>query len=119
MTASETYQRIWQTVAAIPVGQVATYGQIAMLAGFPHQARLVGYALRHATDIVPWHRVINARGRLSFPEHSRHYAEQRQRLINEGVLFDNGAVDLARFRWQPGDPTETAKETVDRLLWLP
>jgi methylated-DNA-protein-cysteine methyltransferase-like protein len=81
---------------------VATYGEIARLAGIEGQARLVGYAL-HALppqNAVPWHRVINARGGISLPGDSHAYLLQRTLLEQEGVEFDaQGAVDLSRFGW--------------------
>ena len=94
---------IWSVVRKIPRGRVATYGQVAELAGIAGHARQVGYALyalREGTT-VPWHRVINARGRLSLgkviPEGD---VEQRIRLEIEGVEFDaDGKIDLGRFRW--------------------
>jgi methylated-DNA-protein-cysteine methyltransferase-like protein len=100
---STTYSRIYRTVRRIPRGRVATYGQIARLAGFPRHARLVGYALhalRGADDIsVPWHRVINARGEISLGVFSGADL-QRDLLKAEGVVFDrHHRVDLARFGW--------------------
>ena len=65
--ASETYQRIYAVVRQVPAGRVATYGQVATMAGLAGHARQVGYAL-HSLDVdetVPWHRVINARGEVS------------------------------------------------------
>lgn len=103
---SERYRRIWAAVAAVPRGRVATYGQIAQLAGFPRQARQVGYAL-HALPrghALPWHRVINAHGRISFPPRSAPCREQRRRLEAEGVVFLRGSVDLKRFGWRPSNP---------------
>jgi len=96
----------------IPFGSVATYGQIADLAGLGPGARFVGWALRHSgPDVdIPWHRVINARGTISFPVGSEPYAEQRGRLEEEGVAFLNGRIDLRRYRWQP---------SLDELLWGP
>jgi methylated-DNA-protein-cysteine methyltransferase-like protein len=92
-------------VRRIPLGRVATYGQIAILAGFPRQPRLVGYAL-HALPrgtSVPWHRVINAQGRISAragePAGS---LTQRLLLEAEGVAFDaRGRISLERFGWRP------------------
>lgn len=92
-------ERIWQVVAAIPAGRVATYGGIAALAGVPRGARYVGSVLRDlpAGSRLPWHRVLNAGGRLSVdPVTAR---EQRERLESEGVAFVAGRVDLGRYGW--------------------
>jgi methylated-DNA-protein-cysteine methyltransferase related protein len=101
-----THNRIHAVVRRIPVGLVSTYGDVAVLAGLPGHARLVGYALHalpeHTT--VPWHRVIDARGRLSVGR-AIPGAElvQRQLLEAEGVEFTPGGfVPLDRFRWVPG-----------------
>ncbi len=101
---SETYSRIYRTVRRVPRGRVATYGQIARLAGFPRQARLVGYALhalRGADDVkVPWHRVINARGMISLGEFSGADL-QRTLLESEGVRFDRRHhINLETFGWK-------------------
>jgi methylated-DNA-protein-cysteine methyltransferase-like protein len=102
--AASSYARIYTVVASIPAGRVASYGQIAELAGLPRQARQVGYALSAlpAGHALPWHRVINARGEISVRSRAAAAAEQRARLEAEGVAFDaNGRVDLARYRWRP------------------
>lgn len=96
-------ERIWQVVAAIPPGRVATYGDVARLAGLPRGARRVGVALHRlpAATRLPWHRVLNARGRLSLPPDSTAGRRQRRRLEQEGLAFDGqGRVDLARYRWR-------------------
>lgn len=110
--SDDTYRKIWGAVATVPFGRVATYGQIAVLAGFPRHARLVGYALHHTPDDVdiPWHRIINAQGRISFPKDSEPYKRQLDRLAEEGVEFIRGRVDLSRHGWQP---------TLDEWLWKP
>ena len=98
------YARIYSVVRRIPRGRVATYGQIARLAGRPGQARQVGYALHAmATDRpVPWHRVINARGEVSRRSHPGSDEAQRRFLECEGVRFDaRGRVDLARYLSRP------------------
>ena len=94
-------ERIWQVVASIPYGRVASYGQVAELAGLPASARRVGRCLASLpTDSrLPWHRVINAAGRVSLRGSARE--SQRQRLRDEGVTFTNGRVDLDRYRWIP------------------
>jgi len=99
-----TYERIWDVVRRIPRGRVATYGQIARLAGLAGHARQVGYAL-HALpgrSRVPWHRVINARGRISLGDGGDLGEFQRRLLETEGIEFDRtGRVDLARWVWRP------------------
>lgn len=97
------YERIWDVVAQIPHGRVATYGQIARLAGLGRRARLVGYALHHSPieRELAWHRVINADGKISFPKHSNRYHRQQVELEAEGIVFTNGRVDLDIYRWRP------------------
>ena len=100
--SSSSYEAIWRTVERIPKGNVATYGQVARVSRKPNQARLVGYALHnlpHGID-VPWQRVINASGRISFSENSAAYNCQRELLESEGVVFLKGRVDLKKFGWK-------------------
>lgn len=105
------YRRIYATIDDIPAGNVASYGQIAELAGIPRGARQVGYALRHSgLSSLPWHRVLQASGKSAFAPDSDAYREQQQRLATEGVTMSNGKVDMARYRWQPD---------LDELLWKP
>ena len=101
--SNSKHAAILAVVARIPRGRLASYGQIAALAGLPRQARLVGYALHQAGDAVklPWHRVVNASGGLSFPADSEVYAKQRQRLEAEGIVFIGGRADWSRYRWTP------------------
>jgi methylated-DNA-protein-cysteine methyltransferase-like protein len=99
-----SYQRIYDVVRRIPSGRVATYGQVAQLARLGGHARQVGYALHAigAEDGVPWHRVINAQGRVSPRREPGGDHIQRQLLEREGVHFDPaGRVDLERYRWNP------------------
>ena len=99
-----TYERIWSVVRRIPPGRVATYGQVARAAGFADQPRLAGYAL-HALppgSPVPWHRVVNARGRISLPLLDGEYALQRAMLEAEGIEFAGERIDLARQGWKTG-----------------
>ena len=92
-------------VSRIPRGRVATYGQVARLAGTPGHARLVGYALAALREgsTVPWHRVVNARGEVSErSDGSPMGVVQRARLRREGVRFDEQArISLKRFQWRP------------------
>lgn len=97
------YEKIWQTISRIPSGRVATYGQIARLAGLGKRARMVGYALHQTPSHydIPWHRVINAQGRISFPPDSEQYRRQRDKLIAENIPFIGERIDLERYRWRP------------------
>lgn len=100
--AASTYQRIYRAVRKIPRGRVATYGDIAGLAGYPGRARQVGYALHAlpAGSSVPWHRIINASGRISLPPEGGGL-DQRFRLMEEGVRVDpGGKVSLAEFHYR-------------------
>jgi len=97
-----SWDRVRRVVARIPRGRVATYGQVARMCATG--ARQVGYAL-HALpgDVVPWHRVINARVGISLPPGSASAVTQRMRLEREGIHFDaRGRVDLERFGWRKG-----------------
>jgi methylated-DNA-protein-cysteine methyltransferase-like protein len=102
--ASDRYERIYATVRRVPKGRVATYGQIATLAGLPGCARQVGYALYalDETNRVPWQRVINARGQVSSRSEPGMEPIQQQLLEREGVRFDaSGRISLQRYQWQP------------------
>jgi len=100
-----SYRRIYEIVARIPRGRVATYGQVARLAGLPGRARLVGYALAAVPDgsRLPWHRVVNARGQISLRADGGPWDRiQRLRLERERVRFDGRrTIALAVFRWRP------------------
>lgn len=101
MADNPAYEMIWQVVGAIPPGFVATYGQVAELAGLPRGARMVGRCLGNLPEgsRLPWHRVINSAGRISLPPDSDGYKEQVRRLQEEGVAVFNGRVRLRQFRW--------------------
>lgn len=107
------FAAVWQVVAQIPFGKVASYGQIAAILGHPRAARTVGWALHslpEGTD-VPWHRVINAKGRISMDCGTHSPELQRFLLLREGVVFDdNGYVNLHLFQWRPDieDPFSVA-----------
>lgn len=99
-----TYQRIYQVVRRIPRGRVATYGQVAAMAGLRGHARQVGYALHAlpAAQRIPWQRVVNARGEISLRADSDNDRLQRMLLEEEGVRFGRcGRIDLERYRWKP------------------
>ena len=100
MRIEKKYARIYNEVAKIPEGTVATYGQIAERVGCG--PREVGRALSELSPDIPcpWHRVINARGMVSIRSgnHLAHH-NQEARLEAEGVVFVNGRVDLEVYRW--------------------
>ena len=103
MASRTPEERIYRAVMRIPRGRVATYGQIARVAGMPRHHRQVGRALRSLLDddLVPWDRVVDASGRIAVRS-PRGDAERRQRdlLEDEGVELDaRGRVPLARFQW--------------------
>jgi methylated-DNA-protein-cysteine methyltransferase-like protein len=101
---SSSYQRIYAVVRRIPEGRVATYGQVASLAGLAGHARQVGYALHALPDgtAIPWHRVVNAKGGISLRSMPGGELVQRGLLEREGIPLDpRGRVPLARVRWQP------------------
>lgn len=96
------YSVIYRLVKKIPRGRVATYGQLAELAGWGRRARHVGYAMHNAPDGVPWHRVINAKGEVSPRSSSDHHELQRLLLEDEGIEFNPyGRVDLKQYLWNP------------------
>ena len=103
MTANEFFKNVITTIKKIPKGQVATYGQVAKLSGKEHGARGVAWILHSSSrkHKLPWHRVINAQGAISFPKGATHHSLQKRRLIKEGVEFtESGKIRLADYQWQ-------------------
>lgn len=99
----QLYAMVYEVVLEVPIGKVATYGQIAKLLGLPNHARHVGFALSAlgSDSLVPWHRVVNAKGK-THPRHAGKPSFQRQLLESEGVIFsDRGHIDLKVFQWCP------------------
>ena len=109
-TDAQFTRGVWQVVLDIPHGRVLTYGEVARLAGQSRGARKVAGAMRRAPNAMdlPWHRVINAQGKISFPDDSSAFKQQKHMLQNEGVVFLNGCVDLDHFGYQGA---------VDQLIW--
>jgi len=101
---------VWQVVQGIPRGHVLTYGEVARLAGMSRAARRVAQAMRRAPRGVklPWHRVVNAQGKISFPEDSPGFQQQKEMLEKEGVVFLNGKINLEKFGY---------KGALDHILW--
>lgn len=104
--------RIRATVCDIPEGRVASYGQVAEIAGVPRGARQVGYALKHLPkgSAVPWYRVVTSSGKLAFERGSHSYRRQVRALMEENVPVIGGRVSMPQYRWQPD---------LDELLWKP
>ncbi|WMS86509.1 MGMT family protein [Pleionea litopenaei] len=95
-------QKIISVVKLIPKGSVASYGQVADLAGLPRRARLVGKVLREADDSsLPWHRVLRANGTIAFEAQSEQGQHQTARLNQEGIVVVSNKVDLKKYQWQP------------------
>ncbi|HJP50339.1 MAG TPA: methylated-DNA--[protein]-cysteine S-methyltransferase [Pseudomonadales bacterium] len=90
--------QVWQIVNAIPQGSVATYGQVARLAGAPQHSRLVGRIISQLprSTRLPWHRVINSQGKISNPNPKR----QQDRLEQEGIVVLRGRISLKQYQWQ-------------------
>ncbi|WP_309143299.1 MGMT family protein [Microbulbifer okhotskensis] len=101
MKEQSALDRICRVLAAIPEGRVVTYGDLAEMAGYPRAARLAGQTLRKLPrgTKLPWHRVINAQGRISLPEPGA--SRQRKRLEHEGITLLKGRVDMSKYRWRP------------------
>ena len=89
-------EAVYLALMSIPAGKVITYGQLASLAGLPGAARLAGTILCGLPEHteLPWHRVINAQGKISLPEDSHAHAEQKKRLEAEGIMFTNNKINL-------------------------
>ena len=101
---------VWQVVQGIPRGHVLTYGEVARLAGMSRAARRVSQAMRRAPRgmTLPWHRVVNVQGKISFPEDSPGFQRQKDLLEEEGVVFLNGKINLDKFGY---------KGALDHILW--
>ena len=101
---NELHRQILEVIVLIPYGKVASYGQIARLAGLPKHARLVGYVLKHLDkeSQIPWYRVINLQGRIRVTHIDENGKNIQQDLLEaEGVYLLNGKVSLKKFGWQP------------------
>ena len=99
-----TFEKIYEQVKKIPKGKVATYGQIALMAGNPRWSQVVGYALHSNPEpgIIPCHRIVNKEGKLAKFFAFGGENAQRSLLENEGVIFlDSDTVDLEKCRYNP------------------
>ena len=113
MAGNESYRKIWEQAALIPPGTVASYGQIAKQAGLPRRAaRMVGRALGAAPRemALPWHRIVNAQGKIAIPRGTRGFDRQVELLRAEGIEVEDGQLNMDEYRWSP---------TLDELVWGP
>ncbi|MGN7725813.1 MGMT family protein [Luteimonas sp. 22616] len=109
MADASAEERILAVIRAVPRGQVAGYGHIARRAGLPGRARLVARILAGNEDPgLPWHRILRSDGRIAFPEGSRGWREQSQRLRAEGVVVERGRVRMP-----------AADTSLDAMIWGP
>jgi len=101
MQANSLQEEIWQWVSAIPPGTVATYGQIARLAGYPRHARYVGTILKQLPQgsTLPWFRVVRSNGELAFPAGSAAWKRQKTRLEADGILLKAMKVPMKTCQW--------------------
>ena len=101
--STDGQKRVYMILAAVPSGKVLTYGQLAKLAGLPKAARMIGRILSNLPKEtkLPWHRVINAAGRISLAEDNPSFTLQKARLQEEGIVFSDNRISLKKFNWQP------------------
>lgn len=109
VATSEFSQMVIKLIQQIPAGKVATYGQIAKLAGKPQGSRGVAWILNSCSKShrLPWQRVLNSQGKISFPVGSAEFAQQMRLLKKEGIVFnENQKIDLSKFQWQKTMPAK-------------
>ena len=96
------YDEVYEVLCMIPVGKVATYGDIARILGNPRASRAVGYALHNNPKpyVIPCHRIVDRYGRLAKSYAFGGLETQAELLRNEGVEVNEGAVDLTKYRWR-------------------
>lgn len=99
---SEFTKKVMQQILMIPTGKVATYKQIAELSGKPQASRGVSWILHSCSTTykLPWHRVLNSQGKISFDRTSHNYRKQKSLLKNEGVVFDGEQLDMTKYQWK-------------------
>jgi methylated-DNA-protein-cysteine methyltransferase-like protein len=100
--ATEFSTQVIQLIRSIPKGKVATYGQIAQLAGKPQGSRGVAWLLNSSSSAhkLPWYRVLNSKGKISFSPGSASHKKQKRLLQSEGVIFVEDQIDLKKFGWK-------------------
>lgn len=109
---SEFSERVIKNILKIPKGKVATYKQIAGLAGKPHGARGVAWILNSSSKAykLPWHRVLNSQGKIAFDIRASNFNRQKRLLESEGIVIDlDGTLDLKKYQWKKVPPKPKIK----------
>ena len=110
---SDFTKKVMEQIRQIPEGKIATYKQIAGLAGKPQGSRGVAWILHSCSTLykLPWHRVLNSKGSISFDKNSRNYRQQKKRLESEGVVFSaEGRLNLLKFQWKKKPKVKKSKD---------
>lgn len=116
---SEFTKKVMQTIHKIPSGKVATYKQIAILAGKPQGSRGVAWILHSCSTTykLPWHRVLSSQGKISFEKRTHNFNKQKKLLEKEGVLISaEGHLDLKKFQWKKQPKQSRVKNKKRSLL---
>ncbi|MEK2647049.1 MGMT family protein [Bdellovibrio sp. BCCA] len=103
MEQTDFSKKVISFIKKIPKGKVATYGQIAKLAGKPQGSRGVAWILHSCSEShdLPWQRVLNSKGKISFPPSTSSYVKQKRLLVKEGIEFgEQDQIDLKKFQWR-------------------
>lgn len=115
---SDFTKKVLKQIQGIPAGKVATYKQIAELAGKPQGSRGVAWILHSCSTTykLPWHRVLNSKGKISFERQTHNFRQQKKRLESEGVIISSeGQLDLAKFQWKKR-PTKTKSKRGPKIF---
>ncbi len=113
---SEFAATVIKTIKKIPAGKVATYRQIAELSGKPHAARGVSWILHSCSTRykLPWHRVLNSQGKISFEKNTFNYRQQKKRLEKEGIVFTGESLSLPKYQWKKKSVRRTSARAKNR-----
>lgn len=112
-------KKVLKQIQSIPMGQVATYKQIAALAGKPQGSRGVSWILHSCSTTykLPWHRVLNSQGKISFEKNSHNFRQQKRKLESEGVeLNSEGQLNLKKFQWKKRPPVTKTSRNKPRMF---
>lgn len=111
--------KVIELILKVPKGKVATYGQIAKLAGKPQGSRGVSWILHSSSKAykLPWQRILNSQGKISFPVGSAEFTKQKRLLVSEGIKFDEqNQIDLKTYQWSKKLRTSKVKTNKPRLF---